>query len=577
MAYRLLAAIIAWLALSATAHAQGEPRFALVIGNEAYSGALTKLNRPHEDIDKIGSALGATGFAVTPRKDQGRSDILKEVRALADRLKQAGPNAVGFFYYSGHGASAQVGSRRQNYLIPTGSSITDANELVSDGVPLDTIISLLEQSGAKAVFIVFDACRSELPWSKGGADPDKAFNTVAARPGLFIAFSTDAGATSPDDGLFSSALATQLVRPNTPHVLAFDEAALTVGKTRGTDRLPWYSNQIRDRIYFAGSTAPPPVTTSTQATASFPIGTVSALLDKSPAAFAAAQSGRPVAERTFRDRLRDGTEGPDLVALPTGSFTMGSPASEPGRDTDEGPQRTVTIGRQIAVTKHEVTLAEFRRFVEATGRTMGGNCFADLDGDGQFTQTAEANWLNPGFNQSGAQPVVCVSWDEAKAYAQWLSQQTGETYRLLSEAEWEYAARAGATSAYSFGTDANTGCSYMNGADATAKQKYTNWTTLSCNDGYLNTAPVGSYAANRFGLHDMHGNVLEWVEDCFDDSYAAGQASDGTAFSKSSCSFRVLRGGSWSDSPSWLRSANRSGNSPTYRSLSLGFRLSRTL
>lgn len=575
MAYRLLAAIIAWLALSATAHAQSEPRFALVVGNEAYSGALTKLNRPHEDAEKIGSALRATGFAVTPKKDQGRSEILKEVRVLADRLKEAGPNAVGFFYYSGHGASAQVGSRRQNYLIPTGSSITDANELVSDGVPLDTIISLLEQSGAKAVFIVFDACRSELPWSKGGADPDKAFNTVAARPGVFIAFSTDAGATSPDDGLFSSALAAQLVRPNTPHVLAFDEAALTVGNTRGTDRLPWYSNQIRDRIYFAGSTAPPPVTPMPQATASAPIGTVSALLDRSPAAFAAAQSGRPVAERTFRDRLRDGTEGPDLVALPTGSFTMGSPASEPDRASSEGPQRTVTIGRQIAVTKHEVTLDEFRRFVEATGRTMSGNCFADLDGDGQWAQTAEASWLNPGFSQSGAHPVVCVSWDDARAYAQWLSQQTGESYRLLSESEWEYAARAGATTAYSFGADANAGCGNMNGADAAAKQKYASLATLSCNDGYQNTAPVGLYRANPFGLHDMHGNVFERVDDCYEDSYAAGQASDGAAFSKNSCSYHVDRGGSWGSNSSRLRSANRSASAPSARYDSLGFRLAR--
>jgi formylglycine-generating enzyme required for sulfatase activity len=576
MAYRLLAAILAWLALSATAYAQGEQRFALVIGNEAYSGALTKLNRPHEDADKVGSALRATGFAVTPTKDQGRSDILKEVRIFADRLKAAGPEAVGFFYYSGHGASALVGDRRRNYMIPTGTAIETPDDLVAEGIPLDDIIAILQRSKAKAIFIVFDACRSELPWSKGGADPDKAFNAVSAGPGMFIAYATAEGTSAPDDGAFAAALASQLVEPGRTHLAAFDAASRSVGRTRGVDRRPWYSNQIDDDIYFAAGPTLPNATPGLRA--SIPIGTVSALLDKSPAAFAAAQSGRPVAERTFRDRLQDGTEGPDLVALPTGSFTMGSPANEPGRGSDEGPQRTVTIGRQIAVMKHEVTLAEFRRFVDATGRTIEGNCIADLDGDGQFAQTAEANWLSPGFSQGGAQPVVCVSWDDAKAYAAWLSQQTGESYWLLSEAEWEYAARAGTTSAYSFGGDANAGCGYMNGADATAKQKYTSWTTLSCNDGYLNTVPVASYAANRFGLHDMHGNVWEWVEDCYEDSYAAGQASDGTAFSKNSCSSRVARGGSWvSILPAGLRSANRAVSAPARRENTLGFRLSRTL
>ena len=278
MAYRLLAAIIAWLALSATAHAQGEPRFALVIGNEAYSGALTKLNRPHEDIDKIGSALGATGFAVTPTKDQGRGDILKEVRVFADRLKAAGPEAVGFFYYSGHGASALVGDRRRNYMIPIGTAIETPDDLVAEGIPLDDIIAILQRSKAKAIFIVFDACRSELPWSKGGADPDKAFNAVSAGPGMFIAYATAEGTSAPDDGAFATALASQLVEPGRTHLAAFDAASRSVGRTRGVDRRPWYSNQIDDDIYFA---ARPPLLDQPSVTPGlFPIGTVSALLDR---------------------------------------------------------------------------------------------------------------------------------------------------------------------------------------------------------------------------------------------------------------------------------------------------------
>jgi formylglycine-generating enzyme required for sulfatase activity len=573
---RFVVAMLAWFTLATTAHAQGSQRLALAVGNEAYSGALTKLNRPHEDAEKISGALQTTGFAVTQRKDQGRSEILREVRALADRLKAAGPEAVGFFYYSGHGASALVGDRRRNYMIPVGTAIETPDDLVAEGIPLDDIIAILQRSKAKAIFIVFDACRSELPWSKGGADPDKAFNAVSAGPGMFIAYSTAEGTSAPDDGAFAAALASQLVEPGRTHLAAFDAASRSVGRTRGVDRRPWYSNQIDDEIYFA---ARPPLLDQPNATPGpFPIGTVSALLDRSPAAFAAAKSGRPVAERTFRDRLRDGTEGPELVALPTGSFTMGSPASEAGRSTDEGPTRTVTIGSQIAVTRYEITLAEFRRFLEATGRTMSGNCYAFLESEGrQWAQKVDANWLKPGFIQTGAQPVVCVSWDDAKAYATWLSQQTGESYRLLSEAEWEYAARSGQQAPYSFGADAASGCRYMNGADATGKRKYPAWTnTNSCDDEYLNTAPVGVFAPNAFGLFDLNGNVWEWVEDCYEDSYAAGQPSDGRAFIKVSCSIRVYRGGSWNDIPDVLRSANRDRASPSVRSGSLGFRLART-
>ncbi len=260
----LLLALLA----SGTSEAQSK-RLALVIGNEAYSGDWQRLNNPHNDAAAVGNALSATGFAVNPRYDLGRGQILAEVQALADQLRIAGPDAIGFFYYSGHGGSATVGSRRRNYLIPTGAAITRADHLLAEGVALEDIVAILEGAGAKAVFIVFDACRNELPWSKGGADPDKAFGAVSARPGVFIAYATDAGATAPDDGAYARALADQLVRPNLPHVLAFDAVGLSVAKSRGTDRLPWYTNQVSEQIYFAGGVfAPSP--TSIVAPASAP-------------------------------------------------------------------------------------------------------------------------------------------------------------------------------------------------------------------------------------------------------------------------------------------------------------------
>jgi formylglycine-generating enzyme required for sulfatase activity len=236
------------------------------------------------------------------------------------------------------------------------------------------------------------------------------------------------------------------------------------------------------------------------------------------------------------------------------------------------------LATPVAVGRFEVTVGEFRRFLAAAGHAAGGNCFADSDGDGRFEPTPDASWANPGFEPGDQSPVACVTWDDAQAYVTWLSRSTGETYRLLSESEWEYAARAGTTTAYSWGAEPNSGCAYSNGGDASAKRQQANWTTSTCDDGVgKRTAEAGRYGANDFGLFDMHGNVGEWVEDCYTDSYAAGQPSDGSAFRSDPCSGRVSRGGSWYSSPRILRSASRSGHDPADRYNDLGFRVARTL
>ena len=160
----------------------------------------------------------------------------------------------------------------------------------------------------------------------------------------------------------------------------------------------------------------------------------------------------------------------------------------------------------------------------------------------------------------GSQPVINVSWEDAVAYASWLSRRTGETYRLLSEAEWEYAARAGSQARWSFGED---------------ESRLGNFAWFSSNSG-SRTQPVGGKTANGFGLYDMHGNVWEWVEDCYEAGYSE-QPSDGSAFTKSSCSDRVFRGCSWYVTPRYLRYADRIRNTPGYRGDILGFRLARTL
>ena len=177
----------------------------------------------------------------------------------------------------------------------------------------------------------------------------------------------------------------------------------------------------------------------------------------------------------------------------------------------------------------------------------------------------------------GRRPVMNVSWKDAKAYVEWLSGKTGKGYRLLSEAEWEYVARGGTTTSRYWGASEAGQCEYANGADGSAKERYSDWVTASCRDRSVHTAEVGSYRANGFGLHDVLGNVWEWVEDCWHGDYE-GAPSEGEAWtSGEECGKRVLRGGSWSSGPRSLRSALRNWNSAGNRLNSYGFRIARTL
>ena len=250
--------------------------------------------------------------------------------------------------------------------------------------------------------------------------------------------------------------------------------------------------------------------------------------------------------------FRDCDDCPEMVVVPAGSFLMGSPEGEQGRSKDEGPQHKVQIPRALAIGRTEITRAEFARFVADSGHKTDGGC----------------NWENPGFSQSDDHPVVCVNWDDGNAYAQWLAKKTGKNYRLLSEAEWEYAARAGQQTARYWGEKFGPqGCEYANITNTAGETK--------CGDGQAHTAPVGSYQPNSFGLHDMIGNAWEWTQDCWHDSYS-GAPENGNAWSQDNCGRRVLRGGSWYDVPDVARAANRDGYNSGSRSNIFGFRLAKT-
>lgn len=282
--------------------------------------------------------------------------------------------------------------------------------------------------------------------------------------------------------------------------------------------------------------------------------------------------------------FRDCADCPEMVVLPAGSFVMGSPDQETGRHEDEGPQRRVTFARPFAVGRLEVTRGQFAAFQADSGfQPRSGNCwYWNAELSKQANDDLAKSWRNPGYSQDDSHPVVCVSWTDAKAYADWLSKKSGKPYRLLTEAEWEYAARAGTSSPWIWGTEANASCDQANIADLAfeggvppGKDKVWN-SYADCDDGSAYTAKAGSRQPNAFGLHDMIGNAWEWTEDCWNASHA-GAPADGRARLTGVCTYRVARGGSWFNNPRNARSAIRNRDASANRTGNLGFRLARTL
>ncbi len=259
----------------------------------------------------------------------------------------------------------------------------------------------------------------------------------------------------------------------------------------------------------------------------------------------ALQSARPLVDEF--DDCGGAAWCPTMVVVPGGSFVMGSPLGESGRGANEGPQHTVNI-RRFAVSKFEITWDQWQACVD------DGGC----NGAGPESTGGDNGWGRE------SRPVIEVSWHDAQAYALWLAEETGQSYRLLSESEWEYAARGGTTTRYSWG-DRYPICdpTAPNGANFGG-----------CTN--LRTLPVGTFPPNPFGLHDMHGNTYEWVQDCFNFSYAAAP-TDGSAYIDGACTFRMLRSGSWGSYPQILRSAYRVFFEPGFRYQNFGIRIARDL
>lgn len=623
------------LLLSAVgAAAQEVAKLALLIGNRSYTQEVGPLTNPHRDVGVVADALKRIGFKdPTVLTDLKRSQTLVAVRKFASQLAAAGPGAVGFLYYSGHGAAEQGTSL--NYLIPVDAADPSSGSFWDEAVKLDDITSLLRDRAPQAAhFVVFDACRNELKLPDKAAS--KGFAVVPTLRGMFVAFASEFGRTASDvgerSGPYAKALAAELVKPGLSHLDAFQNVKESVGLATQHKQVPWELNGLSLRVYLAGrneakQSEPSAVATQPSSDAmlawdrvkdskstmvleayirrfgdTFYGDLAKARLDELKAAQVAvaappkqaapkpaepavleppssaqrractsqeievdAASGPQCIKPGSGVSFRDCPDCPEMVVAPKGAFTMGSPSSEAGRADDED-QVQVSIAAPFAAGKFAITRGEFAAFVKDTGRKTNGGCVT-LAGS-EWKQQSDKSWRSPGFEQNDRHPVVCINWDDAKAYVAWLSGKTGKGYRLLSESEREYVARAGTTSPFSWGAQISTSQANYNG----------NFTYGSGQKGEdrKKTVPVDSFKPNPWGLYNVHGNSWDWTEDCWNPKNA-GNPGDGSARATGECGRRVVRGGSWYGYPQGLRSAARDWLTSDNRNDLLGFRVGRTL
>ncbi len=599
--------------------AAAERRVALVIGNSGYEH-VARLANPKNDAELIALTLRSLGFALVGGGAQIDLDKPALDWAVQNFSRQIQGADVGLFYYAGHG----VQIRGNNYLVPVNANPTREADVDFQMLDANIVLRQMEAAGTKLNIVIFDACRNNPFAGRGLRTAATGLAQMKAPEGTLISYATQPGNVALDgiDGNspYSKALAETMARPGLDIFQTFNAVGLAVKNATGGSQQPWVSSSpISGAFYFAGpakspqiSTAPVPPAPSadpaerawavTQNTTSIAVlesfirqfgdtvygNLARARLDELKKSQVAVGASRlqivlnvlaAERERALKpaETFKECDACPEMVVIPAGSFLMGSAHNEPERDKNEGPQHKVHIGTPLAVAKFEVTVDQFRIFVEDVNYEAANRC--SLRRGERWMEPSGLSWRNPGFRQDGNHPVLCISWIDAKAYVSWLSRKTGKPYRLLSEAEWEYAARAGTTARFQFGNNQADLCRFANVPDQTAKENAPAaaiWNIVACKDGHALTAPVGSFPANAFGLHDMYGNVWEWTEDCYNDSYT-GAPSDGSAWTAGNCGRRLLRGGSYGRDHRDLRAAKRQPAPVGVPGISFGIRVARTL
>ncbi|MDG4595440.1 MAG: SUMF1/EgtB/PvdO family nonheme iron enzyme [Candidatus Contendobacter sp.] len=525
-----------WVLLLWPVLALGEPRTALVVGNAGYRDS--PLNNPVNDARDLAEALRAMGFEVVQRENLDKRGFDVVVSDFARRLKERG--GVGLFYYSGHGAQV----KGENFLIPVNAAIASEADVEYEAVNAGRVLRNMEQAGNGLNIVVLDACRNN-PYRSWYRSETKGLARMDAPTGSIVAYATAPGMVAADgtgrNSPYTAGLLQAMRTPGLGIEQLFKQVRIQVAKVTGNRQVPWESSSLMGDFFFVAPAptqpTPPPV-----ASASVPSPFRPSVPQEAPA-----EGSRPQPGQVFRDTLSDGTRGPALVVIPAGEFQMGSPADEPGHRGNED-QHSVRVAR-FAMGQYEVTFEEYDRFCATTGREKPG----------------DAGWGR------GQRPVINVDWRGVVAYAEWLSQQTGKQYRLPTEAEWEYAARAGTTTPFWTGRCVTTDQANYNG-----NYGYYGSPDCGAKTGVYRqkTQPVGSFKPNPWGLYDTMGNVWEWTCSGYDQKY--GGAEQECSIEDTSGP-RVLRGGSWADGPLVLRSAARDWTNPRGWNNDAGFRLARTL
>jgi formylglycine-generating enzyme required for sulfatase activity len=562
---------LVWVfAVSAAAAGQESAgRFALVIGNSEYQ-YVDNLPNTANDASDMAEKLSSLGYQVDLQLNVDFGAMTRAVGGWMRRLSGE-RSSEGFFWYAGHGVQAAG----ENYLLPVDINAEDEADIVYGAYPLGRLLLSLEQTARnKLNVVILDACRDN-PFrnlSGGSRGLSRGFATVEHPPqDIFIMFSTAPGATAADgegrrNSPFTEAFLKYIDSGEILPVMAGLISRETMRLTGGRQR-PYQNGSIVSDLYYSIAPAS---------------GTAAAGGPESAARFS---RGTEAPEAAPPETPR----APGMIALSAGVFTMGSPPAERDRVGYREPARQIQVDA-FYLGSRELTAGEFRRFVEETGyRTsaeLAGGAFAYDETKDEWEFRAGADWRRPGFRQGDDHPVVNVSWFDAAAYCNWLSGKEGLTpayavsgedvvwnreadgYRLPTEAEWEYACRAGTTTPFSTGTRISTAQANYNG----------NFPYFNNNPGLFRkaTVPAASLPPNSWGLYEMHGNVWEWCWDFY------GLFPEGTEHAVAanpagpdSGAHRVNRGGDWSSPAKEMRSAARSSNFPETAGASLGFRLAR--
>jgi len=582
-----LVGLIAGLALSP---ARAERRVALVIGNADYK--IGPLANPVNDATAVAEAFEkALGFDKVILRKNLTFDGFRA--ALMELAREVAGAELGVVYFAGHGTEVAG----KNFLIPVDARLAKSGDLSLEAIALDSVLEQLA-GASRLKLVILDACRNNLfPVAGAKRAVSRGLSRIEPEDNTLVVYAAKDGTTA-DDGAgqrhspFTQALLKHLATPGLEINFVFRRVRDDVVAATNPVRTPHVYGTLGGKELYLKPGAPSPAgqapAPSAAAEAARICREVEGMSNPEMLALLERQhkgtlAGECVAARlaqikttavvtpvpvqppkvteppvtmapeiglkpgkAFRDCL---DICPEMVVLPAGEFMMGSSPAEIaalkkifGVDLfkDEGPQRKVTIARAFAVGKYEVTFAEW------------DTCVAD---GGCKHRPDDRGWGR------GRRPVINVSWHDAKQYVAWISRKTGKTYRLLSEAEWEYAARAGTTTRYAFGDTIREGQAQYSERSLGSTDK---------------TVEVGSFPANRFGLHDMHGNVWEWVEDNWHPNYK-GAPIDGSVWPGGDSSMRVNRGGSRVDMWVHLRVAYRSRDSPDSARPVVGFRLARTL